>query len=71
MILNKSQLVDAIIELNPSARVGFLMDFEESSLRAYLDRLATAELPPTYRPHPRRPGPVTADHFQTIPVEAA
>jgi hypothetical protein len=38
-------LVSQIIELNPSATVGFLRTFAESSLRNYLEHLRSAQIP--------------------------
>jgi hypothetical protein len=38
-------LVSQIIELNPSATVGFLRNFAESSLRNYLEHLRSAQIP--------------------------
>lgn len=45
--LNPEQaiLVSQIIELNPSATVGFLRTFAESSLRNYLEHLRSAQVP--------------------------
>ena len=41
----QAALVSQIIELNPSATVGFLRTFAESSLRNYLDHLRSAQTP--------------------------
>jgi NAD kinase len=38
----KRQLIDDIRRLNLGVELGFLMQFDESSLRQYLDRLSTA-----------------------------
>ena len=38
-------LVSQIIELNPSATVGFLRTFADSALRNYLDHLRSAQVP--------------------------
>lgn len=43
--LTREQLIDRIIEINPSATTTFLSAFEHSSLARYLDHLAAAEAP--------------------------
>lgn len=37
--MSKRQLIDAIRDLNPTAQLPFLTQFEESDLQAYLRRL--------------------------------
>ncbi|QYU69196.1 hypothetical protein J4558_03365 [Leptolyngbya sp. 15MV] len=43
--LTREQVVDRIIEINPSATVAFLSRFEERPLRAYLDHLIVGKAP--------------------------
>ena len=39
MMMTKSQLINAIQQINPSARADFLRVFEQPALIAYLDHL--------------------------------
>lgn len=43
--LTRGQVIERIMTLNPTAGVDFLADFSERSLRAYLDHLASAQIP--------------------------
>ena len=43
--MSRSQLIDRILFLNPSASVAFLDDFDEDGLRDYLGRLQHAHAP--------------------------
>jgi hypothetical protein len=45
--LNRSQLVDRILEMNPSATPEFLRSFSEGSLAHYLEHLSIAGEPTT------------------------
>ena len=42
--LSREQLVDEIIEMNPSASVAFLREFDDTGLRRYLARLRSTRL---------------------------
>lgn len=42
--MNKRQLIDGIRRYNTTARVEFLAQFDEQSLRQYLEHLEAAEL---------------------------
>ncbi|MBL1218002.1 MAG: hypothetical protein D8M59_10970 [Planctomycetes bacterium] len=43
--MNKSQLVDAILGMNPTAAVEFLMSFNDFDLRHYLEHLQLTREP--------------------------
>jgi hypothetical protein len=43
--LTRGQVIERIMTMNPTAGVDFLADFSERSLRAYLDHLASAQIP--------------------------
>ncbi len=43
--LSKTQLIDQIISLNPTATSAFLDAFQESGLRNYLDHLLALQTP--------------------------
>lgn len=43
--LSKTQLIDQIISLNPTATTAFLDAFQESGLRNYLDHLLALQTP--------------------------
>ncbi len=43
--LTRQQLVDSILELNPTATSGFLMGFTDDSLQRYLEHLSLGHGP--------------------------
>lgn len=43
--LNRSQIMDRIISINPTATVAFLSRFEERPLKRYLEHLTAAQEP--------------------------
>jgi len=43
--MSKAQIVESIVEINPSAPVSYLMEFPASALRSYLERLMLTREP--------------------------
>lgn len=43
--LSREQVIERILELNPTARTSFLGQFQPDELRSYLDHLTTARQP--------------------------
>lgn len=44
-VLTRSQVIERLLTLNPTASVEFLEGFSERALRTYLDHLAAAQVP--------------------------
>lgn len=44
-LLCRSQVIERIMTLNPTASVSFLEDFTDRALRMYLDHLGAAQVP--------------------------
>ncbi len=61
--LTRPQILERILELNPSATVEFLGTFCDDAIRAYLDHLSFAQLPRGHRGGWRRPGDTPAISF--------
>ena len=43
--MNKAELIESIRELNATATVEFLQQFDEQELQAYIDHLLEVEMP--------------------------
>lgn len=48
-MLSKSQLIQAIMDMNPSAQRRWLASFDETALRRYLAHLRHADRPRSHR----------------------